>query len=653
MAISTYVVGINTANAGNWTPEDALYAIGVGLSWAQMHGSPVSGLVVGVSSISGGGAVDAANDNHYKDVKPVSTTGVGTGASFWIERESNLSGQIHSIIVNRPGIGYSGGEVVTISAEDIGGAANGASDVTLRLIVDANIPGGVSYAVTATDAGSNEHVSEGRDINGYQGISSGLTYTIYEGDTLEFTNSTGSEGSSYDDYYLTNKYVASFPADQDKVTTFGITGLGNGETRSWTPKWGERGTYWLTRQYYSHENVEESIIINVLQRDSAGITSVSYGSTTEFMNYSTYSYGTAVWKQDINPNKYFGTTYHFLSFDSSYNLYCAQTSGYHPTDHATCFPNWASNGDPSNSVEYSGHKGQSTRSAGNQELDLINGSYDINNNASSYRYGWLSNNTSSWTYSNSIQTLCQLNTSYTTFELRLRVWRSGIDPNFVVFGFDYPTVSSSNIDDNTTTTWFWHHFESNVFDLDHVFLGGSTDISRFGTYDHTSSNQPYMQFNTHLEPSSWGKRAALRGYGSYSTGTDITYDRYKPTIVMKSAQEDSMDSRMYFRPESGLLRYETFMTDDTTRVHDKIDDSVASNNIIKNLPLNTRLMPCPYYLPDDFALMQFEYNQIYANIQRGDRVTISGSEVWEVIDGSYDVNEESRTTGILFCGRVV
>ncbi len=40
------------------------------------------------------------------------------------------------------------------------------------------------------------------------------------------------------------------------MTTFGITGLGNGETRSWTPKWGERGTYWLTRQYYAHENVE-------------------------------------------------------------------------------------------------------------------------------------------------------------------------------------------------------------------------------------------------------------------------------------------------------------------------------------------------------------------------------------------------------------
>jgi len=653
MAISTYVVGLNTGNAGTWTPEEALFAIGVGLSWAQFHGSPVSGLAVGVATFSGGGAVNASQDSFYKDVKPISTSGIGTGVSFWIERESDLSGGIDGLIINRPGYGYTGGEVVTISAEDIGGAANGASDITVQLIVDATIPTGTAYAVTATDSGGNLHVSEGYDINGYQGISSGLTYTIYEGDTLEFTNSTGSESNNYDLYYLTNKYVASFPANRDLVTTFGVTGLDNGETRSWTPKWGERGTYWLTRQYYSHENVEESIIINVLQRDSAGITSVSYGSTTAFMNYSDYSYGTAVWKQDINPNKYYGTTYHFLSFDSSYNLYCGQTSGYHPTDHTTCFPNWTSNGDPSSSLTYKGHKGQQHRSAGTEKLDLINGTYDINQNASRYSYGWLSNSSSAWTYQNNLQTLCTLNTNYTSFELRLRVWKSGIDPNFAVFGFDYPTVSSSDIADNTTTTWFWHNFESNVFDLDHVFLGGSTTIGRYNSFDHSSSQQPYLDFYCYLNPSIYGKRAALRGYTSYPSGQERPYDRYKPSIVVKTTHSDTVDMRMYFRPESGLLRFNSVMRDNDSYVYDEIDPSVASNNIIKNLPLSSKLMPCPYYLPDDFAIIQFEYNQIYANIQRGDRVTISGSEVWEVIDGSYDTNESSRTTGVLFCGRVV
>lgn len=652
MAISTYIVGINTGNAGSWTTEDALFAIGIGLSWAQQHGAPVSGLAIGVATFSGGGAVNAGSDSFYKDVSPITTSGIGTGVSLWIERESDLSGAIDGILVNRPGYGYTGGEVVTISAEDIGGAANGASDITVQLIVDATIPAGASYAVTATDAGGNNHVSEGYDINGYQGISSGLAYTIYEGDTLIFKNSTGSETSSYEDYHLTNKYVAQQPDFRDKVASFGINGVENTQTRSWTPKWGERGTYWLTRNYYSHENVEEQIVVNVLQRDSAGITSVSYGSTTEFLNFSTYNYGTAVWKQDINPNKKYGTTYHFLAFNSSYNLLNSQCSGYHPTDNHAAFPNWVSNGDPSSSIDYKGHKGLPYRSAGSEKLDMIHGSYDINQNASTYTYGALANG-NGWTYQNSNKTLCTLNTNYTSFELNLRVWKSGIDPNFVVFGFDYPTVSASTISGNTTTTWFWHNFETNVFDLDKVFLGGATTIGRNSSYDTSTNQQAYLDFYCYLYPSNKGKRSAMRGYCSYNDSTERPYDRYKPTIVVKGTHNDTADVRMYFRPESGLLRHDDLMRDNDGNVYDEIDPSVATNNIIKNLPLNSKLMPCPYYLPDDFGIIQFEYNQIYANIQRGDRVTISGSEVWEVIDGSYDTNESSRTTGVLFCGRVV
>jgi hypothetical protein len=235
----------------------------------------------------------------------------------------------------------------------------------------------------------------------------------------------------------------------------------------------------------------------------------------------------------------------------------------------------------------------------------------------------------------------------------LRVWKSGIDPNFVVFGFDYPTVSASTISGNTTTTWFWHNFETNVFDLDKVFLGGATTIGRNSSYDTSTNQQAYLDFYCYLYPSNKGKRSAMRGYCSYNDSTERPYDRYKPTIVVKGTHNDTADVRMYFRPESGLLRHDDLMRDNDGNVYDEIDPSVATNNIIKNLPLNSKLMPCPYYLPDDFGIIQFEYNQIYANIQRGDRVTISGSEVWEVIDGSYDTNESSRTTGVLFCGRVV
>ena len=69
------------------------------------------------------------------------------------------------------------------------------------------------------------------------------------------------------------------------------------------------------------------------------------------------------------------------------------------------------------------------------------------------------------------------------------------------------------------------------------------------------------------------------------------------------------------------------------------------------IPLNGNLIPCPYYLPDDFVLIDFSYNASATNIQQGDRITISGSEVYEVITGSY--NQFANTSGLLFCARVI
>jgi hypothetical protein len=91
----------------------------------------------------------------------------------------------------------------------------------------------------------------------------------------------------------------------------------------------------------------------------------------------------------------------------------------------------------------------------------------------------------------------------------------------------------------------------------------------------------------------------------------------------------------------------------STYVGRDIPSSASSNNVIKGLPLNGHLVPSPYYIPDDFVLIQFDYNAVSTNIQNGDTVTISGSEVYEVITGSYDSDDGGRTKGILFCARVV
>ena len=78
-------------------------------------------------------------------------------------------------------------------------------------------------------------------------------------------------------------------------------------------------------------------------------------------------------------------------------------------------------------------------------------------------------------------------------------------------------------------------------------------------------------------------------------------------------------------------------------------DVLNHNAVIKGIPISSQIVPCPYYLPDDFVLIQFDHASPGQNIQQYDTVTISGSEVYSVIDGAY--NQTDRTRGILFCAR--
>ena len=63
------------------------------------------------------------------------------------------------------------------------------------------------------------------------------------------------------------------------------------------------------------------------------------------------------------------------------------------------------------------------------------------------------------------------------------------------------------------------------------------------------------------------------------------------------------------------------------------------------------MAPCPYYLPDDFVMIDFQINTPSANVQQGDTITISGSEVYTIITASY--NQTTITRGIAFCARKV
>jgi len=79
---------------------------------------------------------------------------------------------------------------------------------------------------------------------------------------------------------------------------------------------------------------------------------------------------------------------------------------------------------------------------------------------------------------------------------------------------------------------------------------------------------------------------------------------------------------------------------------------------LKGIPLSVNISPIPYYLPDDFVAIPFDITPGQANIRAGDIITISASEVYEVVQYSYtqlaetyDGITDNRTKGTLFCAR--
>jgi len=81
---------------------------------------------------------------------------------------------------------------------------------------------------------------------------------------------------------------------------------------------------------------------------------------------------------------------------------------------------------------------------------------------------------------------------------------------------------------------------------------------------------------------------------------------------------------------------------------------------VKGIPLNSNLIPCPYYLPDDFVLIHIGAAPGDTEYRQGDTITvISGVEVYQIIyacynQGETDYNEQTSNlvNGVLLCARI-
>ncbi len=359
--------------------------------------------------------------------------------------------------------------------------------------------------------------------------------------------------------------------------------------------------------------------------------SVSYGTThngfyTKNIHPSNpYPYG--VLRHKIQDNKKYGVTYRAFQAQSTTAIEHQAGPFFHPLDF-----------DPDGSGTYTGGSGNAAsvpRFCGERELDT---GWEMLET-----YGTQYNNPKDGQFSGTDGS--HSIASSNNFQLDLNVYRSGIDTNFCVMSYRQTTLSSTKLRDNTFYTWIPHNFTTPVWDLDNVCLVGNTEI-----FPGTNESQQ-VTITLKTNPIGSGNYAMKQ-----KRSAEAPYDRLNDgitSVYVSNLAIGSPDTYTYPYYPKLYNRDSTFDTNGNTGAGKTttVDPAADYNAVIKGVPLNAMMVPSPYNMPEDFALIDFVYDAPSINIQQGDTITIDGTEVWVVIQGCY--NQVNTTRGLLFVGRKV
>lgn len=204
----------------------------------------------------------------------------------------------------------------------------------------------------------------------------------------------------------------------------------------------------------------------------------------------------------------------------------------------------------------------------------------------------------------------------------LRVRQSGIDTNFATFAF-----FEGN---NNRNPFFIPKYNSNSqpWDLDDVFLGGVTEIFSNALFNVLDAG---ILMRTRLNSP---KRMAESGYGNYNIAAAAVYSNtlYRSvtgnrTALLPTAAYD--DVALYSRQLGDL---QTSLT--------------TTYPVYNTVPINPHFIPVPYYLPNDFVLIELPW----LNPAIRDNVVVSGSEVYTIVQSA--TNQTSFTT-LALAARIV
>ena len=686
-----------------WSRSDVIDQLEEAHTTVGAHMGPVTGLVGGVKVWTYGGLnTDRSGSNewdYYYDVEPTSWTGSGTGASFEI---GVYSGRVRYVKVNRQGYGYASGDILTLNDLDFGGTgSNGVQDINVTVYVEGYADLGTTYELGYD---SNQDLS-GVDANGAinaTNISVAANITIAEGDTLILKGMSGfsaytyifwydpstdtSLGNTLDTGALSNDWTGSYwNVKPENVVNQGARQYSS-QNDNWYLKWkpapGQAGTYYIRSTGLGCVHT-----ITVVAANSSNVVVKTYGATNAFFDKQNRQSGLSPWgvcRREVESNKKYGITYQAYQFEDDNNgrteLSIATGSSYRPQ--TSMLPSsYTINGNSrvphGRSYDYNNDLATTSsdiaydlydrRFKGDLHFDMPyspNGDISLNDSTSSsspvITYGTMC-------YDSHGMRIADYN-AYNNYSLDLITYQSGIDPNFVVFSFKQPNLSSTQLRDNSFMTWFVHDYTSpGLFDYNDLFLGGVTLIAA-ATDGTTDLDTPYIRFRSYfagqhrdLQNDDFSKRSAECGFlpfkqtsiSGYPEGTPYFDTIYGTTsLETKSGSNDHVN--LYYRSNLSHIKRSTggdteFKNNNQYYAVKRLPDTTNFNAVIKGLPLQVKIAPVPYYLPNDFAMIDFDVSTPQANIQQGDTITVSNNEVYTIITGSY--NQTTRTRGILFCAR--
>ena len=257
----------------------------------------------------------------------------------------------------------------------------------------------------------------------------------------------------------------------------------------------------------------------------------------------------------------------------------------------------------------------------------------------------------------------------------------------------YSVIQFQQVIAGDVETWLSFSFNAgtqwgqNIWDLDNVFQGGITyyrDTSRvitghqqaegggdkaiaINTQDVITDNQYSYTHNLpnhahgHMISHSTRMRESLYAYDKINTSSvsqryNFREDRYVTNFQGWDYEgtADSYDTNqinMYHRNDS----FDRIILSGVTH---KVDAAANFHKPIKGLPINSGMFPCPYYLPDDFVMIQLAVTPGATVVKSGDTITVSGSEVYTVIEASgstndllYNNSDVTVSRWICFCAR--